>query len=196
VQANNSSVVADTSGSVHIVWGDKRAGGFEIYYRTFDGFAWGPEERLTYALGTSRHPSMAMDDAGRQHVVWSDDRDGPYEIYYKSRDPGVLSGIAERPGEDLPGAEGSCLGVGFLPNPVSGAADIWFRSPPAAEVALSIYDTAGRLVWTHRLEAAARLSRVTWDAKDHSGDRVAPGVYFLKLKAGKQTASAKVVVLR
>jgi hypothetical protein len=58
-----------------------------------------------------------------------------------------------------------------------------------------VYDVRGRLVsrWT----AADRTDgTVSWDGRDVGGKRVAPGLYFLRASAGKESVVAKVVMLR
>jgi hypothetical protein len=69
-----------------VVWSDIRyeyEGQYEVFYRGFDGAAWGPEERLIRATGDSHEASVAAGDSGMAFVVWADHRDGNSEIYYK-----------------------------------------------------------------------------------------------------------------
>jgi hypothetical protein len=83
--------VAATGPDVHVVWRDYRGDNFEIYYKhsTDGGVSWSPEVRLTYALETSRDPSIVA--AGSNvHLVWVDKRYGFYTIFYKhSTDRGI-----------------------------------------------------------------------------------------------------------
>lgn len=76
--------IAVSGRNLHIVWFDARDGNPEIYYKhSLDGGAtWGPDVRLTNALGDSRHPTVAL-SSNAVHVVWFDQRDGNAEIYYK-----------------------------------------------------------------------------------------------------------------
>jgi hypothetical protein len=83
---NARCVAADNGGNVHVVWYDDRDGQSEIYYKTFDGAAWGPDTRLTTASSRSEYPSIATDGNAAIHVVWSDERDDRWEIYYKRFD--------------------------------------------------------------------------------------------------------------
>lgn len=56
-----------------------------------------------------------------------------------------------------------------------------------------VYDLGGRLV--HRFSAGGN-GRVVWDGRDLDGQRVRPGVYFVRAHGGGHEASARVVVLR
>ena len=72
------------------------------------------------------------------------------------------------------------------------------RARPAGEhTVISIYDVSGRLVWERRVRSGQdnRVS-VAWDGHSSDGKQVAPGVYLVKVKAGKQTALAKIVMLK
>ena len=84
---------------VHIVWYDRRAGNYEIYYnRSVDnGETWGIDnKRLTNSSAYSGIPSIAVCDSA-VHVVWVDERDSDYEIYYnRSVNDGETWGGDER----------------------------------------------------------------------------------------------------
>jgi hypothetical protein len=87
VSHNNGRCIATgPDGIIHIVWNDARSGKHEIYYKSFDGWGWTPDERLTYSSRAASGVSIALDEAGTVHVVWHDYRDGNYEIYYKRHD--------------------------------------------------------------------------------------------------------------
>jgi len=83
------------------------------------------------------------------------------------------------------------------PNPFNPYTEIRFRVPTAGKINLSIYDARGRLVKTllsgyHE----AGSGKVTWDGKSNSGQKVASGLYFCRLVAGKYSKTIKVVLLR
>lgn len=80
------SICAGSGGILHLTWHDRRfndvQGGRDIFYRRYDGTAWGPEQRLSEAQGYSQNSSVAVAPDGVVHVVWSDSRWGDYEIYH------------------------------------------------------------------------------------------------------------------
>jgi hypothetical protein len=78
------------------------------------------------------------------------------------------------------------------PNPFALETTIGFEVPEASEIELVLYDTRGRRV--------ATLWRGNKDAGFYevpfSADKLASGVYYYKLKAGKNTLVRKMVILR
>ena len=82
------------------------------------------------------------------------------------------------------------------PNPFHARTSLAFDIPRAGRVALSVYDVSGRAV-KKLLETDLPAGRhaVTWDGTDEEGTKVAPGVYFYRLKAdGAETAKSVVYV--
>jgi flagellar hook assembly protein FlgD len=64
-------------------------------------------------------------------------------------------------------------------------------------VDLGIYNLDGRLVQTLvNKQKSAGEQRVTWDGHDFDGNKVASGVYFVRLKAGGQVVTKKIVLLK
>ena len=81
------------------------------------------------------------------------------------------------------------------PNPLASGAQIRFALPGAARVELRIYNAAGMLVRTlaEGLEKAG-YRHAYWNGRDNTGSRVAPGVYYCRLKADDFHATEKLVV--
>ncbi|MGQ0721136.1 MAG: FlgD immunoglobulin-like domain containing protein [Candidatus Eiseniibacteriota bacterium] len=82
------------------------------------------------------------------------------------------------------------------PNPFAERTEIRFDLPEAGRVALSVFDVSGRLVRTllHEDLAPGRY-RASWDGRDGSGARVAAGIYLVRLRAGRFTATTRAVRL-
>jgi len=83
------------------------------------------------------------------------------------------------------------------PNPFGPGTTVSYVVPAEGRVRVTVHDVAGRVVRV--LSDGVQRSgphAVDWDAMDAAGDRVAGGVYFLKVAAGRETAMAKLVVLR
>ncbi|MCK5597111.1 MAG: T9SS type A sorting domain-containing protein, partial [Candidatus Eisenbacteria sp.] len=92
------------------------------------------------------------------------------------------------------------FGVGELwlahatPNPFRTSASLGFAVPAGTRAELGIYTPGGRLV--RRLTAGEGRGTVVWDGLSDEGEPVAPGVYFVRLKAAGKSAHRKVVLLR
>ena len=86
------------------------------------------------------------------------------------------------------------------PNPARGLARIAFTVPGLAleqvPVKLHIYDVAGRRVRTLVQDVrAAGPHEASWSGDVEGGARAGTGVYFLRLEAGGQSASRKLLWL-
>jgi hypothetical protein len=83
------------------------------------------------------------------------------------------------------------------PNPFNPSTVIGFSLPRRSSVRLEIFDTAGRLVKVLRdgvMDAGEH--EVVWDGTNSAGAMVGSGVYFCLLRAGKQSVSNKMILLR
>jgi hypothetical protein len=83
------------------------------------------------------------------------------------------------------------------PNPFNPRTVIRFYLPEAQEVVLDIYDTAGKRVV--RLEEGLRQSgyhEIAWNGLNSSGAHCSSGLYFYRLKVGKETMARKMVLLK
>ena len=74
------------------------------------------------------------------------------------------------------------------PNPASRAVEIAYSLAAPADMTLAAYDVSGRLVNTLVSgPTPAGGHRLRWDLSDARGQRVRPGVYFLRLEVpGRQ----------
>ena len=88
------------------------------------------------------------------------------------------------------------------PNPFNPETWIPYRLAEDAFVTLTIYDGSGRVVRTldvgHRIASAYenRSKAIYWDGRNGLGERVASGVFFYNLSAGKYSATRKMVILK
>ena len=72
-----------------------------------------------------------------------------------------------------------------------------YSVPEAGRAVVAVYDVAGRLV--ARLvdgPVSAGPHEVVWDGKEDAGARAAAGVYFLRLEAGGESLTEKLMLLR
>ncbi|MFN0151091.1 MAG: M36 family metallopeptidase [bacterium] len=111
--------------------------------------------------------------------------------------PCVITDVA---GSDAPGGAGTSASLAIAapePNPFATETRIRFAIPRAGRVRLAAYDAQGRVVAGLIDEARpAGASAFAWRARAADGSRVHPGVYFLRLEAGGDVATRKLVVVR
>jgi uncharacterized repeat protein (TIGR01451 family) len=86
--------------------------------------------------------------------------------------------------------------AGGRPNPFRGATTIVCDLPRGGRVNLAVFDVSGRLVRTLvDGEMGPGRYQPEWDGRDGLGRSAAPGVYFVRLRAGDFLATRRVVRL-
>ncbi len=82
-------------------------------------------------------------------------------------------------------------------NPSVAGARMRFTLPVAADITLEVLDVAGRHVTTLWQGAATAGEHVvTWNGRDAAGARVAAGLHLVRLRAGAESRTLKVVIAR
>jgi len=84
-----------------------------------------------------------------------------------------------------------------FPNPFGSVTTMRFFLPDSRDVELEVYNVAGRLV---KVVASGTYDagphEEVWDGTDSRGNRVANGIYFVRLAAGGESRSRKTVLLK
>ena len=83
------------------------------------------------------------------------------------------------------------------PNPFSHSTVISYHLKFSGKLILKVYDILGHEVRTlvNENQSAGEYS-ITWDGKDAKGNKLANGIYYYRLTAGKQVAAKKMLYLR
>jgi|GEM_PF-1469493 len=106
----------------------------------------------------------------------------------------LWGGTEEQPSRHLPTA----LLINPLINPVKSPVPITFSNNLLSSIQFKIYDSAGRIVRTI-IDGRAippGTKTVFWNGRDDKGQSVPSGVYFLRLQAGDQVTTKKIVYLK
>jgi hypothetical protein len=83
------------------------------------------------------------------------------------------------------------------PNPFASMTTVAFTLPARADVELSVFDVAGRHVATlFAGEKGAGDYEIEWNGTDDDGRPVGAGVYFCRMRAGKELLTRKLLVMR
>jgi hypothetical protein len=108
----------------------------------------------------------------------------------------LLNGVATA-AEPLP-ADPAAAGIAAAwPNPFRHSVEVRFDLAAPSRAALGIYDVRGRRVADlAQGSLGSGAHRVVWDGTDEAGHRVAAGVYFVRLDAGGDRWTRKVLRLR
>ena len=84
-----------------------------------------------------------------------------------------------------------------FPNPFNPRTTIRYQLPQNAQIRMEIFNILGQRVITlvDSRQQAGRY-QVVWNGKNQSGNRVASGVYILRLQAGNRVKTMKMVLLK
>jgi hypothetical protein len=89
------------------------------------------------------------------------------------------------------------VGMHVGPNPFRSETTIAYALPPGADrVRLGVFDAGGKQVRSHEDRAGVGSGRWVWDGRDSRGKVLPSGVYFMRLQAGRQIVTRRVVLLR
>jgi len=84
------------------------------------------------------------------------------------------------------------------PNPFSAVTELRFSVGEKAKTSLAIYDVGGRLVrvLANSMTLEPGAYRATWNGRDDAGRPATAGVYFCRMKAGEETITRKLILVR
>ena len=95
--------------------------------------------------------------------------------------------------------DNSGLRLAAFPSPARGAVTVEYSrpGPGPGDVELDVFDAHGRRIRRLDVDPAEAPGpiRRTWDGRGDGGERVRPGVYFVRLLAGGERVTRRVVVL-
>ncbi len=82
------------------------------------------------------------------------------------------------------------------PNPFNPSTTISFNLLKPTVVDLRIYNLKGQEVWKLKQEYSTGYSQIIWSAVDDSGKLLSSGIYFIKLIAGDQITTQKLILMK
>ena len=83
------------------------------------------------------------------------------------------------------------------PNPFNPIAYIPYTLETKSEVKINIYNTRGQIVKTFDLGSQEKgHHRITWDGRDNDGNLSSNGIYYIVMKAGKESFQRKAVLMK
>ncbi|MCP4646614.1 MAG: T9SS type A sorting domain-containing protein [bacterium] len=154
---------------------------------------WGPTTISATSLGGKGDLKLCVGNSISAFLAWEDSRNES-GIYAQNIDPngdlGPYMGINNE--SSFEGA----TSITVFPNPVSASLNIDFSIASAGNVSVEIFDVTGRLIKTLLSEERAQGTQTAvWDRRNSSGQISAPGIYFIKLRHGAESATSKVILL-
>lgn len=98
--------------------------------------------------------------------------------------------------EDVPAAR-SEFSIRSYPNPFNPTTVVSFELPLSDRTILTIHDVSGvRIRTAIDRDLPAGRHHYRWDGRDESGDAVASGIYFARLRQGSLNRSQKMVLVK
>jgi len=83
------------------------------------------------------------------------------------------------------------------PNPTNAGAHMAFSVPARGEVTVAVYDVRGaEVVRLLKREVDAGSNVVEWDGTDGKGTSLPSGIYFVRLVAGTEVRTRRLVLVR
>ena len=194
------SMVLDYSGGAIIAWEDQRNGTRDIYAQRIDGSGTTQWSSAGVALCSAAQDqwtvALTPDGAGGAFAAWADNRGWPgsskVKVYAQHVGSGgvVPTGVGRTPPHPITVGEA-------YPNPFSAQTALDLTLSHDANVAIDVFDVAGRRVRAIDLGLMrAGLSRLTFDGRDDRAGALPSGVYFYRVHAGAETVTRKMVIAR
>ncbi|MFN8176880.1 MAG: FlgD immunoglobulin-like domain containing protein [bacterium] len=190
------TLLSDGAGGFFAVWRDHRNDSGDIYAQRVDAnglLQWSASGvPLSLVAGAQIFPAIVA-GAGGLIAAWQDGRNPPFTDIYANRVT-TGGGITSAPVVEASTALLSLVSE----NPTRRGAQFRLALPESRTVTMEVCDVTGRRV---RSVASARAlgagtHSLAWDGTDDVGSPVAAGVYFVRLAAGDESETSRVVVVR
>jgi hypothetical protein len=163
--------------------------------RSVDGISWQAEQQLTFDGGLlhNTQPSLFA-YAGGLYRCWTraNDYDNDNDILFE-RFPLGATGVAQIG----PAAAWDRPEIRHSPNPVGETASFSIAVHRPGRVVLAVYNAAGqRVAMPFDGVLAAGEHRIAWRCRNDEGMPLASGIYWYRLTAGADQATARLVLVR
>ena len=173
-------------------------GGLAYVYRRYDSY-WAYQIEVSPAssnTGDNFGSSIAIDSTNVIIGAYLDDNfafnAGSASIY-------DMSAIIELTDTDYCTVNSNPIFIIAFPNPFNPSTTISFdlTAEITKDTELVIYNLKGQKVKTFNVSPSkSQTFSITWNGKDSNNKPVSSGVYFAKLKAGNQTATRKMLLMK
>ena len=138
-------------------------------------------------------PKGTVSSNGLLHLVYGGGTDSTDVVAYATARVVFPTGV-EDAGKVIPG---DMRMEAAYPSPFNESTRVRYRLPRAATVSLRVLDVLAKPVRVlARGQQAAGEHTVRWDGRDDAGQPLPSGVYLIRLEAGGQVATRKVVLVR
>ncbi|MEO0108709.1 MAG: exo-alpha-sialidase [candidate division WOR-3 bacterium] len=187
---NGAKLAIDQDSRVHtgLMIAKREEAIWNIYYAqsTDAGLTWSEREPVSpLPLVQQWDPTIAVDDLGNAYLAWQDMRESKAEIWFATN---ACTGLAE----DAPKSGTNRLQLKVMPWVCRGLARLQVLAAQTTEssrLMLSVFDPAGRRLVSQPLED--RSPPISLDLR-----LPCSGSYLVQVTDGRETASARILVLK
>ncbi len=124
------------------------------------------------------------------------DHNGSYDAHIVEF-TATIDGLTELETDEKPAVPGVLALSQNYPNPFNPTTTIEYALPEATEVKIDVFAIDGQQVRTlYRGAQAAGYHNVVWNGKNAAGRQVSSGMYFYRLRAGKEMFVRKMMLMR
>lgn len=192
-----SSMPADTSIYISYLYGSYSTVAVKAFRINAEGtMFWTPTIVSSETLGHKGSLAMAVNTEYRAFLAWKDERNDSGGIYAQNVNPDGSLGNSSSIDDYTSDSVSSYMLNQNTPNPFSTSTYISYSLSVAGVVELSVYDISGRQVRTLINDnQTAGLKSVVWNGNSSSGNRLSPGLYFIRLRAGNIMQSKCMILL-
>ncbi len=183
----------DDAALIGAYWSEDGKG--SAYAFTRAGATWAEQQKLSASDGVRPDWfgwSLCLSGDTALVGAYNDDN-GTGSVYAFSLDSGAT---VEEETRSRPAA-GMISALSILSNPARGGAQVRFALARDAAVELAVFDAAGRCIRgiPGRCLPMGECT-LLWDARDDAGHAVANGVYLIRVRAGGDSRSERVAIVR
>jgi len=154
----------------------------------------GPFDVATTPSSKSRLVAKAS-TTGFSILAWQDERVDSGDIFVQNvNSDGSLGGGTTSVGDGAISTSDVQLAAPF-PNPARQHVQIRYDGDETDLLDITVFDSGGRFVRAIQSRGGAS-GVIDWDVRNETGQRVGPGLYFVRVRMGDQIASQSVTVIR
>jgi len=150
-----------------------------------------------------QYPLAVSNDENDVYCIWSDERAYIYPPFTEMNIYAQKLYIDDSEIQENELIDQTVMSLTSFPNPFSSSTTISFSFAENGEDAeIFVYNLKGQKVKTLECinsfdaQATDTLSHIAWNGKDANGKAVSSGIYFYKLKSGKESITKKMLLLR